>query len=154
MRGKLTTFVDMTQDQLNHVKQVLAEFRSSKVGKIKGDHRLETAEQQGTPFETVKQWYPIYLAYGAKHLSKHIGIGPKQILDHFKKYNLTLRGRCDEPNQNRAGYYLKVNEITQKHRDTLLLSCTQWNNKYGIKSKNLYYTTKKTFSKYLQDQNL
>jgi hypothetical protein len=43
-------------------------------------------------------------------------------------------------------------EMTEKHFDTLKLTYTEWNDKYGSKSKNHYYTIKKRMLTYLEEQ--
>jgi hypothetical protein len=126
----------MTQEQRDLLHRELSDFKGRKVSKISDGHLLQ-CELDGTPFEKVKEYYEIYLK--TKNLlatSKEIGIHHTNLFLKFKKYN----------------FQMFPYEITDKHRDTLIMSYSDWSNKYQVKSNAQYYRDKKRIEKYLKEQ--
>jgi len=126
----------MTQEQRDLLHRELSDFKERKVFKINDFHLLQS-ESIVTPFEKVKEYYEIYLK--TKNLltaSKEIGLAHSTIYRKFKKYN----------------FEMFAYEITDKHRDTLIMSYSDWNNKYQVKSNGEYYRCKKQLEKYLKEQ--
>jgi hypothetical protein len=127
----------MTQEQRDLLHRELSDFKKRKVFKIRESNLLQS-ESNLTPFEKVKEYYEIYLK--TKNIltaSKEIGIHHTNLFLKFKKYNFEM---------------FTHQKITDKHRDTLIMLYSDWNNKYQVKSKGEYYRDKKQLEKYLKEQ--
>ncbi len=133
----------MTQEQRDLLQKELSDFKGRKVFN-KTEGLLLRCERNMTPLEKVKEYYEVYLkTKSLTETAKKVGLTNHNLLEKFHTYNFQLLGR---PN------FRKTIPITEKHKDSLILSYTEWNKKYGVKGGNGYYKNRERMLKYLEEQ--
>lgn len=141
----MTTFVDMTQEQRNQIQCILNDMKTHTMFKRSDAELIRDESLTKWTYHLVKKIYEEDYLKGltVKECADKQGVNRSRMSWWFKRYGFDA-----------SKYSTRKFVPTKKHHDTLILSYTQWNKKYGHQSKSLYYKTKNNISKYLQDQNL
>jgi hypothetical protein len=139
----------MTRQQRNSIQGLLDSFRSHKLHN-QPDWRLELSARQSRPLEEVLKMYQRYTqTKSLTVVSQEFGINIKNLKKLFKRFNFKLFGTMT----HRSPYQLGTKQPSSKTIDTLSLSYGDWNLKYDVKSKSLYYKQKKIAQNFVE-QNL
>lgn len=140
----------MTHDLKELIQRELSDFQSRKVFKTP-DNLLEYAEKQCIPYEEVLEMHKVCKEIGTTKASKMYNKTRGKLLKLFAKYNLPMVGRSYSLYDGKLPSRQITDEVmTERHRDALVMSQGAWNEKYGIKSKSLYYKYKNYGKKYLE----
>lgn len=141
----------MKQDIKDIIKRELSDLHSREVLKI-NDTKLFYSELNCIPYEEVKEMYDTCTVIGMKKTCQKYGKTSKNILKQFRKYNLKPVGRTYALYDGQQIPRTVTPElITQRHQDSLTMGQGAWNEKYGIKSKSLYYKYRNYAKKYFEE---
>jgi hypothetical protein len=133
----------MTQEQRDLLQKELSDFKGRRVYNIKEVYLLQSNLKM-TSLEKVKEYYEVYLkTKSLTETAKKVGLTNHNLLEKFHTYNFQLLGRPK---------FRNTIPITEKHRDTQIMSYTEWNTKYGLKGGNGYYKNRERMLKYLEEQ--
>lgn len=130
----------MTPEQRELIERELSDFRGRKISS-RSDERLLDAENRITPIDEIRKLYNAYLEHGITKTARSINISNKALILRFETYGLEMV---------REQRHI---EMTEKHFDTLKLTYTEWNNKYGSKSRGDYYRCKKQVEKFMNSKD-
>jgi hypothetical protein len=130
----------MTQEQRDLLHRELSDFRGRKISS-RSDERLLDAENRITPIDEIRKLYNAYLEHGITKTARSINISNKALILRFETYGLEMV---------REQRHI---EMTEKHFDTLKLTYSEWNNKYGSKSRGDYYRVKKQVEKFMNSKD-
>jgi len=135
----------MTIEQRDSIQQVLNTFRFHKLHK-RPDWCLESVEKQITPLKLFQEYYEYYQQ--TKNLtvvSEKFGVRSDTLRKGFLRYNLDTFSKSPPRSRYRPGRQ----KPSVKTMDTLSLSQKEWNIKYSIKSRGLYYRRKKVATNFV-----
>lgn len=141
----------MTQDQRDLIMRELSDFKSRKVFKTP-DNVLEYAEKQCIPYEKVLEMHKVCKEIGTTKAGKMYNKSRGKLLKLFAKYNLPIVGRSYSLYDGKQIERTVTPElVTQRHQDSLTMGYGAWNEKYGIKSRSLYYKYRNYAKKYFEE---
>lgn len=122
------------------ILEELNDFAQRK-GSNLSDALLIQSELQCVPYSKVKELYDRYVELNCMKLFlEETGLRYNRVQKYFTTYNLPLLGRTETSKKLSAESNPKLK--MERMMDTLIMSQSEWNKKYGITSRGRYYKTK------------